>query len=195
MDYISLVGIAGGLAMDAFAVSVTQGTSLREKKASQCLKDALRFGVCFGFFQGMMPFIGWAIGKVGESVIGQIDHWVAFLLLGWIGIQMIREAMSGEEEEASSHVDLKKLLTLGIATSIDALATGIILPGAVGASTVPLMLISVGMIGVITLVLSFAGVFIGRKFGELFAGKAEIVGGCVLIFIGARILIDHLFLS
>ena len=195
MDYISLVGIAGGLAMDAFAVSVTQGTSLREKKASQCLKDALRFGACFGFFQGMMPFIGWAIGKVGESVIGQIDHWVAFLLLGWIGIQMIREAMSGEEEEASSHVDLKKLLTLGIATSIDALATGIILPGAVGASTVPLMLISVGMIGVITLVLSFAGVFIGRKFGELFAGKAEIVGGCVLIFIGARILIDHLFLS
>lgn len=195
MDYISLVGIAAGLSMDAFAVSVTQGTSLREKKPSQCLKDALRFGVCFGFFQGMMPFIGWAIGKVGESIIGQIDHWVAFLLLGWIGIQMIREALGGEDEEASSHVDLKKLLTLGVATSIDALATGIILPGAVGASTVPLMLISVGTIGVITLVLSFIGVFIGRKFGELFAGKAEIVGGCVLIFIGARILIDHLFLS
>lgn len=196
MDYLSLIGISVGLAMDAFAVSITNGTAYRRCRVTQALKIACAFGL----FQALMPTIGWLAGTAFSSVISNVDHWVAFILLGIIGGHMIYEAVKGKEEEidrssCSDFLSNKTLLALAVATSIDALATGLILPSAVGASTPVLMVISVLTIGVITLIISFAGVFIGKKFGSIFSNKAEILGGIVLILIGIKILVDHLFLS
>ena len=196
MDYLSLIGISVGLAMDAFAVSITNGTAYRHCRVSQALKIACAFGL----FQAAMPTIGWLAGSAFSSVISSVDHWVAFILLGIIGGHMIYEAVKGKEESPgqgtpSGFLNNKTLLALAVATSIDALATGLILPSAVGASTPVLMLFSVLTIGVITLIISFAGVFIGKKFGSIFSNKAEILGGVVLILIGIKILVDHLFLS
>lgn len=194
MDLLSLVGIAAGLAMDAFAVSVTNG--------AVCKKVTFRFAVklafSFGLFQLLMPAAGWLVGKAGEEFISSIDHWIALLLLAYIGIQMLLEAKKEEPEEEEAcrmDVPLKTLLALSIATSIDALATGVILPSAVGASTVQLMLIAVSVIGVITFAICLAGVYIGKKFGTLLSKKAEIAGGLVLILIGLKIFIEHMFFS
>lgn len=194
MDFISLAGIAVGLSMDAFAVSVTNGAVTKKVD----FPFALRMAACFGLFQAFMPFIGWLVGTAGAGFISSIDHWIALILLLIIGGQMLRESFSHEDEcPAASReaISLKMLLAMAVATSIDALATGIILPGAVGASTVPLMLLSVGIIGVITLILCTAGVFIGKKFGCLLSSKAELAGGIVLILIGVKIFVDHMFLS
>ena len=157
MDYLALFGIAVGLSMDAFAVALTNGAVTRNLK----LKHALGIALAFGAFQAVMPTIGWLVGIAGRGIIESVDHWVAFILLGYIG----------------------------------ALATGIILPSVVGASTLLLMLTAVGLIGLTTFIISFAGVYIGKKFGDLFSSKAELLGGLVLIIIGCKILIEHLFLS
>lgn len=195
MDIVSLVGIAVGLAMDAFAVSVTNGAVT--KKADIHL--AAKIAATFGIFQAFMPFIGWLIGKAGESFISSVDHWVALILLSYLGIQMLREAYKKQQEGCPSlreeGIGFKNLMALGVATSIDALATGIILPSAVGASTLTLMLVSVSIIGIITAVLCFIGVFIGKRFGCLLSSKAEYVGGIVLIAIGIKIVIDHVILK
>ena len=193
MDYISLIGIAAGLSMDAFAVSITNGAVT--KKVSAWL--AFKVGLAFGLFQAFMPFIGWLIGTVGAEFISSIDHWIALILLGYLGIQMIVESRKKDDDGNCEQTDipLRRLLSLAVATSIDALATGVILPSAVGASTVGLMLLSVGTIGVITFCFSFAGVYIGKKFGSLLSSKAEIVGGIVLVAIGVRIFADHMFFS
>lgn len=195
MDIISLAGIAVGLSMDAFAVSITNGAVTRRVTAGFAIKLAASFGV----FQAVMPMIGWAIGKAGEGLISSIDHWIALLLLSYIGGQMLWEAhkkrCEGEIDCQKEPPGFKTILAFAVATSIDALATGIILPTAVGASTLPLMLISVASIGMITFLLSLTGIAIGKKFGSLCCGKAEIVGGAVLIAIGLKVFIEHTFFS
>ncbi len=197
MDILSLIGIAVGLAMDAFAVSVTNGAVCQKVTC----KFAVKLAFSFGFFQLLMPAIGWLVGKAGEEFISSIDHWIALLLLLYIGIQMLLESRKGQDEEEASEaacrldVPLKTLLALSVATSIDALATGVILPSAVGASSVERMLIAVSVIGLITFFICLAGVYVGKKFGTLLSKKAEIAGGIVLIAIGLKIFIEHMFFS
>lgn len=195
MDFISLAGIAVGLSMDAFAVSVTNGAVTKKVN----LPFALRMAACFGLFQAFMPFVGWLVGTAGAGFISSIDHWIALVLLAIIGGQMVRESFSHDEEDSlpgtKDAISLKMLLAMAVATSIDALATGIILPGAVGADSVTLMLVSVGIIGLITFVLCTAGVFIGKKFGSILSSKAELAGGIVLIAIGLKIFLDHVVFS
>lgn len=195
MDFISLVGIAIGLSMDAFAVSITNGAIT--KKIT--LAFAVKLALCFGIFQAAMPMFGWMVGKAGESFISTIDHWVALILLAYLGIQMIvesrKKAHCGEFDGKQDDISFQKLVALAVATSIDALITGVILPSAVGASTIPLMLLSIGIIGMITFFICLAGVYIGEKFGILCSSKAEIVGGIVLVGIGLKIFIDHMFFS
>jgi manganese efflux pump family protein len=193
MDYFSIFGIAVGLSMDALAVSITNGAVTKRITP----RFALKLACFFGFFQAAMPTIGWLIGKAGESIISAVDHWIALILLSYIGINMIVEARKkkqvGEFCRRQNDIPLKTLLALSVATSIDALATGVILPSAVGASTAALMAISVLLIGLITFIICFAGVYIGKKFGILCAGKAEIIGGIVLIGIGLKIFLEHTF--
>lgn len=189
MDTVALAGIAVGLSMDAFAVSVTNGAV--QKKVTPSM--ALRMAGFFGFFQGFMPFLGWLIGKAGESFIGNIDHWIALILLGFIGIQMIVESRRKDEDSEPDELNVRRLTALAIATSIDALATGIILPTAVRANTVLLMVLSVCLIAAITFILCLIGVWVGKKFGDLLSGKAELLGGIVLVLIGVKIFCDHMF--
>ncbi|HHV31729.1 manganese efflux pump MntP [Caproiciproducens sp. LBM24188] len=193
MDSVSLCGIAVGLAMDAFAVSITNGAIT--KKVTPLF--ALKIAVCFGFFQALMPMIGWAVGKAGEQIICTVDHWIALILLGFLGIQMIvesrKKAGCGEFHGKQNDIHFKRLIALAVATSIDALVTGVILPTAVGASTIPLLLASILVIGLITFVICFIGVYIGKTFGIFCSSKAEIFGGIVLIGIGLKIFIEHMF--
>ena len=195
MDYFSLAGIAAGLAMDAFAASISNGAVTKRVTPWFALKIAL----CFGLFQAFMPVFGWLVGKAGESMISSVDHWIALTLLSYIGIDTIVKAHKkrkcGEVGVMRNDIPLKTLFTLGVATSIDALATGIILPSAVGASTLGLMLVSVATIGIVTTVMCFFGVYIGRKFGSFCSDKAETAGGIVLVGIGVKIFIDHMFFS
>lgn len=201
MDYIAVVGIAVGLAMDAFAVSVTNGAVVKNFKPSFALKIAAAFGI----FQFMMPVIGWVVGKAGQELIENVDHYIAFVLLALIGGNMLIEAIKSnmqaskgvevKKEDSETAASTKTLLLMAVATSIDALATGVILPSAVGASDWILMLTAVLMIGAITFIISFVGVYLGKKFGALLSNKAEIIGGLVLIGIGTKILIEHLFFT
>ena len=181
MGFGELFILAVGLAMDAFAVAVCKGLALKKITPGK----ALLVGLWFGGFQGLMPFIGYLLGTGFEDKIKAIDHWVAFILLGLIGLNMIREACSGEEEEADACLDVKSMFLLAVATSIDALAVGI-----------TFAFLNIGMavstIGVITLILSAAGVYIGHIFGEKYKAKAEIAGGIILILIGLKILLEHL---
>lgn len=192
MDYVSLCGIAVGLAMDAFAVCIMNGSVT--KKVTP--RFAFKLAIWFGLFQAGMPTIGWLIGKAGESFIQSIDHWIALILLSYLGIQMLVGSMKRKKESVSDFrqddISNSRLFALAVATSIDALATGIILPTAVGAGTALLMGVSVALIGIITFGISYAGVYIGRKFGTLCAGKAEIVGGLTLIAIGVKIFVSHM---
>lgn len=193
MDYISLIGIAVGLSMDAFAVSVTNGAVTH--KAG--LKLALKMSLVFGGFQALMPVLGWLVGKAGEGFISAVDHWIALILLLYLGGKMVWESRkkSEKETEKKDGIAWKTLLLSGIATSIDALATGVILPSAVGADSVLEMLLSVLIIGAVTFSLSFPGVYLGRRFGNLLSNKAELVGGLVLMAIGIKIFIEHTFFS
>ena len=193
MDYISIVGIAVGLAMDVFAVSVSNGALTKNLKVTYALKLALFFGA----FQFGMPIIGCLIGKAGEAFITGVDHWIAFILLAIIGgkmiIDYIKDLKENEIPEKRDSLSTRTVLLLAVATSIDALATGIILPSAVGAETIPLMLIAVTIIGVITFIISIAGVYLGKAFGFLLSKHAGLFGGIVLVAIGCKILIEHLF--
>jgi len=194
MSFISLVLIAFGLSMDAFAVSITNGIVVKHIR----LKDALRIGAFFGFFQALMPLTGWALGINFKSYIVAVDHWIAFILLGFIGIRMIistlkeekeqedSEDISEDEKESENPLSFKVLLLLSIATSIDALAVGISF-----AFLNVKILSSALVIGLITFLLSSIGVLIGKKFGDLFQKKAEIIGGAILTLIGLKILIEH----
>ena len=183
MGVIELLVLALGLSMDAFAVSICKGLSVPKLQAKHCLIC----GVYFGGFQALMPLIGWALGIRFQSMITNIDHWIAFVLLALIGINMIRESLSGEEENANDAVDFKTMLLLAIATSIDALAVGVTY-AFLQVQIVP----AVSFIGIITFSLSIIGVKIGNVFGLKYKTKAEIAGGVILLLMGTKILLEHL---
>jgi len=182
---ITVFLIAIGLSMDAFAVAIGNGIIIKEVK----IRDAFKTGVFFGGFQFLMPIIGWFFGMAFSNYITSIDHWIAFLLLCFIGANMIREAFSCEQEEKKDPNNLKVLLMMAIATSIDALAVGVSFAMVGTRITLPAI-----MIGTITFVISFIGVFIGKRAGEVFEKKAELFGGIILIVIGFKILVEHLCL-
>ncbi|HOI13506.1 MAG TPA: manganese efflux pump MntP family protein [Methanoculleus sp.] len=184
MEFVTTLLIAVGLAMDAFAVSISGGATLREKR----LRWALIAGTLFGGFQAGMPVLGWLGGMGLASFIGFYGPWIAFLLLALIGGKMIFEAVQGDSESVQfSSGSAATLLLLAVATSIDALAVGVSFAVLDAAILWPAV-----TIGVVTFGLSAAGVFAGSSFGRVFGRKAEIVGGLILIGIGLRILLDHL---
>lgn len=183
MSIWELFVIAVGLSMDAFAVSICKGLSVPKVKA----KHALITGLYFGGFQGLMPLIGYFLGVQFKNAITSIDHWIAFILLGLIGFNMVREALSKEEEEVNASFDVKTMVPLAVATSIDALAVGVTF-AFLQVQIVP----AVSFIGVTTFVLSIIGIKIGNVFGVKYKSKAELVGGIVLIAMGTKILLEHL---
>lgn len=178
---IFLIGV--GLSMDAFAVSVCKGLSMKKLDWKKAIIIALYFGV----FQAVMPVIGYLLGTTFENLVTQIDHWIAFILLGIIGANMIKETLGKESENSNDKVDFKTMIVLAIATSIDALAVGITF-----AFLKTEILSAVTMIGIITFILSLIGVKIGNKFGDKYEKKAEFLGGVILILIGVKILKEHL---
>lgn len=185
MGLVELFLIAVGLSMDAFAVSVCKGLAMR-----QCTwKKSAIVGIYFGGFQAFMPTAGYLLGVRFKSVITSIDHWIAFILLGIIGVNMIKEALGDEEEceTANESLDVKTMLGLAVATSIDALAVGVTF-AFLSVNIVP----AVSFIGVITFTLSVAGVKIGNVFGTKYKAKAEVAGGIILILMGCKILLEHL---
>ena len=184
MDIISLLLLAVGLSMDAFAVSVCKGLAL--KKVS--LRHMCIVGAWFGGFQALMPSLGYLLGSRFEQYITAIDHWIAFVLLVLIGANMIREALSKEEaEEANASLAFKTMLLMAVATSIDALAVGITF-AFLSVHIVPAAL----TIGATTFLLSAAGVKVGSVFGLRYKKRAEIAGGVSLCLLGVKILLEHL---
>ena len=175
--------LAVGLSMDAFAVSICKGLGMKKIN----LKVAVVLGLFFGGFQAGMPVIGWALGSQFMSIIGPIDHWIAFVLLAFIGFNMIREARSDEENESNDRFDFKTMLPLAVATSIDALAVGVTF-AFLRVNIVP----AVSFIGCITFLLSAIGLKAGNIIGAKNRSRAEFAGGLVLILMGIKILLEHL---
>lgn len=202
MSFLSIFMTGIGLSMDAFAVALAKGMSLKKN----LFKNALKIAVFFGGFQALMPFVGWFAGRYFKDYIESFDHWIAFILLGIIGGKMIYESLKGEnencilsegdiakevsvEEELVEEKELsnKNLIILAIATSIDALAVGVSF-AFLNVSIVP----AISIIGIITFILCIIAVFIGRKLGCILQKYAEITGGIILIFIGMKILMEHI---
>ena len=180
MGLIELFLIAVGLSMDAFAVSVCKGLAM-----PKCtFKKAAIVGLWFGGFQALMPAIGYILGAQFQEAIASIDHWIAFVLLALIGGNMIHEALDNDEEEADASLDVKTMFLLAVATNIDALAIGITF-AFLKVNIIP----AVCFIGIVTFIISFAGVKIGNVFGARYKNKAEIVGGVILILLGLKILL------
>lgn len=193
MNFIALIFTAFALSMDAFAVSITKGMTIKNLKKSTALKMALAFGV----FQGAMPLLGWALGISFESYIKSIDHWIAFILLGFIGLNMIKGFFDDRKEENASELEFsattdvddlsnKEIIMLAVATSIDALAVGISF-AFLNVSIIP----AASIICIITFLVCVVGVFVGNKVGDIFNGYAELVGGIILILIGFNIFNEH----
>lgn len=182
MGVLELILIAVGLAMDAFAVSVCKGLSMSKME----WKKAVIIGLYFGGFQALMPLIGYVLGVGFEDKIKSLDHWIAFILLVFIGINMIKEAFE-TKEESNDKIDFKTMIILAIATSIDALAVGVTF----AFLNVNIML-AISLIGIITFIISMIGVKIGNVFGDKYETKAELAGGFILIFLGTKILLEHL---
>lgn len=186
MDILNIIIIAFGLAMDAFAVSITSGLTIKNLR----INYAFRIALLFGLFQAIMPLIGWLSGITIRDFVMNIDHWIAFILLSFIGGKMIYESTRIKSEKITSNpLNIQILLILSIATSIDAFAVGISFAFLQTSIITPIVII-----GIVTFILSFIGVFIGDLKGHLFEGKIEIIGGIILIGIGFKILIEHLFL-
>lgn len=183
MKFIDIFLIAVALSMDAFAVSICKGLSVNKVSA----KHVLTVGVYFGGFQALMPLIGFLLGFKFERFIVSVDHWIAFLLLAVIGGNMIKEALSSDDEEPDASFSFRTMLPLAVATSIDALAVGISF-AFLGVDIVTAAV----LIGITTFVLSGIGVFVGNIFGAKYKSKAELAGGVVLILIGLKILLEHL---
>ncbi len=184
MGFVEIVLIGIGLSMDAFAVSICKGLSTQRVK----LKHTLICGGYFGFFQGLMPLIGYILGVQFKDKIESVDHWIAFILLSLIGLNMLKEAFSKEEEEeCDADFSFKAMFPLAIATSIDALAIGV---------TFAFLSVNIWyailVIGITTFLISMGGVKIGHIFGLKYKSKAEIAGGVILILIGLKILLEHL---
>ena len=183
MNGVTISLIALGLAMDAFAVSVARGITIKRQRA----RSAFKFGMFFGSFQMIMPVAGWLAGVRLHSLIANIDHWIAFVLLAFIGCRMIYESFKPEEKtEAASH-GIKVMLFLSVATSIDALAVGLSFAFLEISIVTPVIII-----GIVTFALSFIGIFIGNTIGHFFEKKLEVLGGLILIGIGIKILLEHL---
>ena len=193
MNFIALIFTAFALSMDAFAVSITKGMTIKNLKKSTALKMALAVGV----FQGAMPLLGWALGISFESYIKSIDHWIAFILLGFIGFNMIKGFFDDRKEENASELEFsattdvddlsnKEIIMLAVATSIDALAVGISF-AFLNVSIIP----AASIICIITFLVCVVGVFVGNKVGDIFNGYAELVGGIILILIGFNIFNEH----
>jgi putative Mn2+ efflux pump MntP len=185
MGFIELLLISVGLAMDAFAVSVGKGITVKRVRPYH----ALNAGAWFGAFQALMPIIGFFVGRSFAEYVTSVDHWIAFGLLVIIGVNMIREAISGEEEVVDGNFGVRTMLIMAIATSIDALAVGISM-----AFLHVNIWISVAVIGIVTFAISAAGVYLGASFGSRLGSKAGIVGGVILIAIGIKIVVDHVWL-
>ncbi len=183
MEIIELILLSIGLGMDAFAVSVCKGISMKKMN----WKKACIIGLYFGGFQAIMPVIGYFFGSSFESIITNIDHWIAFILLAIIGAKMIQEAFQKEEEEYNEDISVKTMIVLSIATSIDALAVGITF-----AFLKVNLLLAITLIGTITFILSVIGTKIGNRFGDKYKSKAELAGGIILIIIGLKILLEHI---
>ena len=182
MGLWELFVIALGLSMDAFAVAVCKGLSMQKFE----IKKAVIIGLYFGIFQGVMPILGFLLGGTFAETIEKYDHWVAFILLGMIGINMIREAFD-KDEEVNDKVDFKSMIWLAIATSIDALTVGITF----SFLKVNIWFVSL-LIAMVTYVLSVLGVLIGNKFGCKYKAKAEVTGGIILLLMGVKIVLEHL---
>ena len=184
MNIVTITFLAFGLAMDAFAVSVTSGLAIKKLR----INNALKIAVFFGSFQAFMPLIGWLAGNSLKDYISGIDHWIAFVLLSLIGCKMIYESMKvNSNEKKINPLNFFVLLTLSIATSIDALAVG------VSFSLINVLFVTpIIIIGMVTFLLSFVGVYIGNKAGHFFENKIEMAGGVILIGIGIKILIEHM---
>ena len=189
MGIVELLLTGVGLAMDAFAVSVCKGLSMKKIRYGPAVVIAL----FFGGFQALMPFLGWALGTQFKDYIISIDHWIAFVLLAIIGGKMLKEAFSSDKEEVAQEceqgerMNYKELFLLAIATSIDALAVGVTF-----AFLNVNIYLAIAIIGVVTFLLAFAGVVIGNIFGSRFEKGAQIAGGAILIGIGLKILLEHL---
>lgn len=186
--FIVLFLMGVGLSMDAFAVSVCKGLAMRKVNK----KQAIVIGLFFGGFQALMPLLGWSLGIQFEQYITSIDHWIAFILLGFIGGKMIVEAVKPDDEsvevkEMDQPLNIKEMFVLAIATSIDALAVGITF-AFLGYPIVE----SIVIIGITTFVISIIGVYIGNFFGSMYKKKAELAGGIILVLLGNKILLEHL---
>lgn len=185
---IELFLLGVGLSMDAFAVSVCKGLGMRKLNK----KQALIIGLYFGGFQVLMPFVGWLLGSQFQKYITSIDHWIAFILLGFIGGKMMIEAVREWNEEEvvdvmDAPIDHKNMLVLAVATSIDALTVGITF-AFLGTPIVE----AITIIGITTMVISIAGVVVGNFFGSRYKSKAEFIGGLILVLLGLKILLEHL---
>ena len=187
MKFFELLLLAIGLSMDAFAVSVCKGLSM--KKAT--VKAGVTCGAWFGGFQALMPLVGFFLGAMFAEAIEAFDHWVAFGLLLIIGANMLKEAFAHEEECAectSADLSVKTMFVMAVATSIDALAVGVSLAMAGNVN----VWVAVLLIGVVTCLLSAVGVKVGSVFGSRFEKKAQLAGGVILVLLGAKILLEHL---
>mgnify|MGYP004488898107 FL=1 len=187
--FIEILLIGVGLSMDAFAVSICKGLGMTKVNR----KQALTIGLYFGGFQALMPFIGYMLGIRFEKYIASIDHWIAFILLGFIGGKMVYEAVKEKDDDAVVEKDLAlnqgEMLLLAIATSIDALAVGIMFAFTYDSLNIYW---AIAIIGLTTFVLSIIGVIVGNFFGNKYKKKSEIAGGIILILIGVKILLEHL---
>ena len=185
MGITELLLISVGLAMDAFSVSVCKGLSMKKLD----LKGGVITALFFGAFQAFMPVIGYFLGSRFADFISSFSHWVSFGLLAVIGGKMMIEAIKGGDDESENEyrLNIKELFVLAVATSIDALAVGIVF----AAEKTP-VITSVTIIGAITFLLSLAGVYIGHRFGSKYEKKAELAGGAILIFIGVKLLLEGL---
>ena len=182
MGIIELFILAVGLSMDAFAVSICKGLTVGKVKPIH----SITAGIYFGGFQALMPTIGYLLGIKFQAMINEIDHWVAFVLLVIIGLNMIKESRSNEEENLDASFDFKTMLPLAVATSIDAFAVGITF-----ALLNMSLLLPCTIIGIVAFIFSISGIFIGKKLGNYFGDKFEIIGGVVLILIGIKILLGY----
>ena len=187
MELYELFIIAVSLSMDAFAVSICKGLSTGRPRADHCLTC----GAWFGGFQALMPLLGWLLGVRFQGMIVSVDHWIAFILLGMIGFNMVRESRGGEAEELDCSYSPRAMLPLAVATSIDALAVGVTF----AFLQVDNIFLAVAFIGATTFVLSAAGVKVGAAFGIRFKSRAELAGGLILMGMGAKILVEHTLLA
>lgn len=186
--FVTLLLMGVGLSMDAFAVSICKGLAMRRVNKKQCFVIAL----FFGGFQALMPLIGWFLGSQFEQYITSIDHWIAFILLGFIGGKMILEAVrekdeKDEVEQMDPPLDLKELFVMAVATSIDALAVGITF----AFLDIPI-LEAILVIGITTFIICVIGVYVGNFFGSRYKRKATFAGGVILVLLGVKILLEHL---